>query len=357
MIKKLFQKINFAELPLEHTIFVLIVLSEIIISAVSVAVNIQLGLSSITVVILLVNIVLNIGCMAYSIRTKKWFMPAALVILYAVLALFPLLWFSSGGATGSTMPYLVMSSFIGAIMFRGKFRNFLFVIVPSLFSFFIFLELRYPDIYVPYPSREAQYIDLIIGLVITFTVTAVLAVTVLSRYREAKLKSEELAKRLGEISVTDPLTGLYNRRMLTSGLDEAMRKCYETGLPLAICIIDIDHFKQVNDVYGHLCGDKVLIELAQLLKSFMGENDLLGRYGGEEFLIVFKDQTLEEAFQTVEKFHQAVQEHNWTPVPQITISCGMSAYRKGISYSEFVGGADKRLYEAKETGRNRIVYR
>ena len=354
---KLHQKIKFTECSLELIIFFLIALAGIFMSIVGTLTNIPLGLGTITIIIPFANIILNLICIAYTIKTKKWFIPSVFVVLYAIFILFPLLWFSTGGATGSTMPYIVMTAFIGVVMFRGKFRAFLLITIPLLFSSFIFIEMFYPDIYIPYSSRTAHYVDLIIGLIISFAVTAILAIVVLSRYHSAKLESEALVKKLSEISITDPLTGIYNRRMLTSCLDEEMRKCYENGKPLTVCIIDIDHFKQINDVYGHLRGDKVLIELARFLKESISENDILGRYGGEEFLVIFKNQDLPDALKTAEKFRKALPEQSWENVRPITISCGMSEYTKGISYSDFVGSADKYLYEAKETGRNKIAYR
>ena len=356
-MKKLYDSIRNDELSLEQTIFFLTAVAGIFMSIVGAVTNIPLGLGLITVISPLMNILLNICCIIYSYRTKKWFIPSVLVVVHAAFVLFPILWFSSGGAVGSTTPYLIMSGLIAVILYRGKLRNFFLIFIPLLFSTFIFLEMLYPDIIVPYQNRVTHYIDLIIGLVISFSMTGILAAIVLTRYRKANLQTEELAKKLGEISITDPLTGIYNRRMLTSCLDEEMRKCYENDQPLTICLIDIDHFKRVNDVYGHLCGDRVLVELARVLSSFMGDNDILGRYGGEEFLVISKNQTLHTTLNTVEQFHRAVREHSWGEVPELTISCGVSGYTKGISYSEFVGAADKFLYEAKETGRNKIAYK
>ena len=356
-MRKLFSKIKFSEMSLELSIFFLIAFSGILIALVATLTNIPLGLGIITVITPVVFIILTIPCIIYSIKTKKWFVPSLLVVMYSVLILFPIIWFSSGGATGSTLPYLIMSSFIAVIMFHGKLRIFILITIPALFSFFIYLEMLHPDICVPYPSRTSHYMDLIIGFTVSFTVTAILGISVLSRYRKAKLESEELVKKLGEISVTDSLTGIHNRRMLTAGLDEEMRKSYDNYTPLTICLIDIDHFKQINDIYGHVRGDEVLIDLAQLLTEFMTENDILGRYGGEEFLIIFKNQTLQEALATVEMFHKAVQALDPQRLSSVTISCGINEYVKGISYSDFVNAADKCLYEAKTTGRNRIIYK
>ena len=356
-MKKLFYSIRHDELSLEQTIFFLTAMANIFMSAVGTVTNIPLGLGPMTVIGLLINILLNICCIVYSYRTGKWFIPSILVVVLAAFVIFPILWFSSGGAVGSTTPYIIMSGLIAVILYRGNLRNFFLILIPLLFSAFISLEMFYPEIIIPYQSRATHYIDLIIGLVTSFSATGILAAIVLSRYRKANLQAEELAKKLGEISITDPLTGIYNRRMLTSCLDEEMRKCYENNSPLTICLIDIDHFKRVNDNYGHLCGDRVLIDLARILNSFMGENDILGRYGGEEFLVISKSQSLHTALNTVEQFHRAVREHSWGEVPHLTISCGVSGYVKGISYSQFVGDADKYLYEAKESGRDRIAYK
>jgi len=329
----------------------------IFMSAVGVIGNLSLGLGPITIIIPSINIILDTWCVFRAIRTKDWLFPSIVVVLSATFLLFPFLWFSTGGATGSTIPFIITTGFVIAIMFRGRLRSFLLIATPLLFSSFIFLELLYPDIYVPYPSRNAQYLDLIIGFMISFTVTEALAVVALSSYRKAKLDAEELARKLGELSVTDHLTGLYNRRMLTSCLDEEMRNCYENSTTMTMCLMDIDHFKQINDIHGHLCGDEVLVKLAQFLKESMGENDVLGRYGGEEFLIIFKNQNLIEALKTVESFHNSLQSCEWGSVHKVTLSCGLSEYVKGISYSDFVRAADKRLYEAKENGRNKIVYK
>ena len=356
-IKEIYKELNFANLSLEQATFFLVSVSGIFMSVVGVIGNSALNLGMITIVIPATNIVLNTIYIIYAVKTKKWFIPAVLVASFATFILFPFLWFSTGGATGSTMPYLLMAGFIVVIMFQGKIRTLILVATPVVFSIFIFLEMLYPDICIPYPSRQAHYIDLIIGLVTSFLATMTMAVIVLSRYRKAELESKELVRQLGELSVIDPLTEVYNRRMLTSSLQEEMRKCYENGEALTICLLDIDHFKQVNDVYGHLCGDEVLVTLARILKESVSECDMVGRYGGEEFFILLKGQPLDRALKTIEKLHKAIPEHDWQDVCTITISCGVSEYAHGMSYSDFLRTADHCLYKAKEAGRNQIVSR
>ena len=357
-MKKLYHQIRrqITELSLEKIIFYLTVTSGILMSVISLASNIALDLGIITVIIPLICIVLGVAMSLITIKTHLWFVPSIIYVCYAVFILFPSLWFSTGGAIGSTMPYLIMAGFIIVIMYKGWLRNLFLVTIPLVFSVFIYLEMLYPDICVPYPSREAHYIDLIMGLVISYSVTVMLAIVVLSRYRSANSSAEELVDKLTEVSVTDPLTGIFNRRKLTLCLDEEMRSCIESGRHLTVCLVDIDHFKRINDTFGHLTGDAVLVELTQLLSRFMGTNDVLGRYGGEEFLVILKNQALAEAMRTVESFHRAVEELDGEATRDMTISCGVTEFECGMTYADLLRTTDECLYKAKETGRNKIVH-
>jgi len=356
-MKKLYNRLKFEEMPLEQFIFLIAAVSGCFTSIVGAVTNIPLGLGVIAAVVPAVNVFLCVGGIIYSFKTQKWVIPAILLVFYTTFVMAPMLWYTTGGATGSTMPYILVIGLVVSVMFKGKLRVFLIIAVPLIFAAAIITEMLYPDIIRPYTSRVAHYIDLSIGLVVSFIATAMLTISVLRRYHAARHEAEELVEKLKEVSITDSLTGIYNRRLLTSCLDEEMRSCYENNMPLSLCIIDVDHFKKVNDVYGHLRGDKVLIEIARILEKHIDDDDILGRYGGEEFLVILKNKTLNEALVTVENFHKAVQEREWEEVEKITISCGVSEYVKGISYSDFVSAADKLLYKAKQTGRNKIMYK
>ncbi len=342
-------------IALEHMIFILVALSGIFMSTVGLVGNSSLGLNAVSLLVPSLNIVIDIACIAYSIATKRWRGTSVIVVFYAIFVLFPFLWFSTGGATGSTMPFVIMSGLVVVIIFQGKFRAILSCVTVLMFCTFIYLEMLYPDIFVPYPNREAWYIDLIIGLISSFTVSVTLVFIVLARYKRAKFEAENMAKKLEEMALTDPLTGVYNRRFLTSCLDEEMRKAYDSGQPLTVCILDIDHFKRINDSYGHVYGDEVLIKLAQLIGSCLGEDEVFGRYGGEEFLILFKGNDVEGALWKISLCTKKLRETRWAHGGSITVSCGVGAYTKGISYSSFVESADINLYKAKEGGRNRVV--
>lgn len=163
-------------------------------------------------------------------------------------------------------------------------------------------------------------------------------------------------------SSQDALTGLYNRYML----DNAMEHILSTNQlrregdgeskdnRWCLAMMDIDHFKQVNDTYGHLIGDEVLLQLAQLMKQSFRHDDLLFRFGGEEFSILLKGVNLEQATRTLERFRTKVSDYRFPQVGQVTISLGLTYMSPGKFPSALLGNADKALYYSKEHGRNQL---
>lgn len=156
-------------------------------------------------------------------------------------------------------------------------------------------------------------------------------------------------------SFTDSLTGLYNRRYLFQRLTNEIDLVNRYGHPLSIVIFDLDHFKTVNDTYGHGAGDEVLIQVAAALGDCIREVDVAGRYGGEEFLLILPHSDASDAMDVAERIRVKLKEKAWPqPRLQVTISGGIRQYR-GESLDEFVEAADRKLYEAKEAGRDRAM--
>lgn len=170
---------------------------------------------------------------------------------------------------------------------------------------------------------------------------------------EERTQELRLAKeRIEEISVTDQLTGLYNRRHLDVVL-EHNRQLYERyHTPFCIAIFDIDYFKSVNDTYGHQIGDCVLKSVADMLKSHCRSIDIVARWGGEEFLIIYPNLEEPEAYRAAEKLRQAIQFNRFGDAGAITISGGVSRYDGTIH--DTLKRADDALYLAKKEGRNRV---
>jgi diguanylate cyclase (GGDEF)-like protein len=176
--------------------------------------------------------------------------------------------------------------------------------------------------------------------------------------RETEL--EELNDKLRMISLTDGLTGIENRRSLEMHLHEMWQHSTRLHEPIALIICDIDKFKAVNDNYGHQAGDSVLKEFAQLLKSEAREIDRVGRYGGEEFLLILSGTVLDAAVTFAERLREKVEGHTFSysgGTLRRTMSCGVAAspHPRVKDQEALLRGADDALYVAKETGRNRVV--
>jgi len=183
---------------------------------------------------------------------------------------------------------------------------------------------------------------------------------VLSLEFSLKKRNEEIAL----LSVTDPLTSTFNRRYLNEHLPDSLKLSSRYNRPVSLIICDIDHFKSVNDTYGHQVGDKVLAEFSRCLLSHVREGlDWVVRFGGEEFCIVLPETDHTGAMAAAERYRQAA-ERMQIPTEQgvvaITASFGSATFEspegaRCISAEDFIGAADACLYEAKERGRNRCV--
>lgn len=159
------------------------------------------------------------------------------------------------------------------------------------------------------------------------------------------------------MTIVDGLTGVHNKRYLMESLEREIPRARRHQRPLSFLMFDIDHFKQVNDTFGHLAGDYVLKELATLVKSRLRPDDVLGRYGGEEFGVILPETPLEGSARIAEELRRLADTHGFVfegETMQITISIGAAQLQEGWDVLNFIKVADEKLYEAKRGGRNRV---
>jgi len=165
-------------------------------------------------------------------------------------------------------------------------------------------------------------------------------------------------RRLREMAATDPLTGVANRRSIEQLGADAIARARASGLPLGALALDVDHFKTVNDNHGHPCGDQVLARIAHACRDALRHFDLLGRTGGEEFLVLLPDTRLERAWSIAERLRTTVESLDFSDIAdglKVTISIGVVELQPAdVGLRELVGRADSALYRAKGNGRNRI---
>jgi len=181
-----------------------------------------------------------------------------------------------------------------------------------------------------------------------------------------KTRNDELQDALseiGQIAMRDDLTKIYNRRYIMEALRFEKVRSDRTGITFSVCIFDLDHFKTINDRYGHLAGDRVLSAFAERTRNELRSMDQLqqgkglesfGRYGGEEFIVVLPHTRQEGARQCAERIRSATADEPFDGLFRVTLSVGLAEYRLGESIEETLRRADRAMYSAKQNGRNRV---
>ena len=177
-----------------------------------------------------------------------------------------------------------------------------------------------------------------------------------NRLALSNTKMKELNYKLEKLSRTDGLTGLNNRRTLFEILDKKIELFKRKQISFALILVDIDHFKKVNDEHGHLKGDEILRQVSSAQKSMLRSIDDIGRYGGEEFIILLQEDSTDNIFAFLERLIDGVKQNVKCKDKSVTISAGATIVNKDDTRESFIHRADEALYEAKNTGRDRFVF-
>jgi diguanylate cyclase (GGDEF)-like protein len=166
-----------------------------------------------------------------------------------------------------------------------------------------------------------------------------------------------MRRQFEHAALNDPLTGVRNRRWLDQTLPRFVQRHLHEAQPLCIAVMDIDHFKNINDRFGHPAGDAVLAQVGQLVRANLRPSDFAARTGGEEFVLIFPQTTLPGAFIAAERLREAIASSSFgdgaLQLPQVTVSLGMAELQRSADAVELVARADAALYRAKHAGRNR----
>ncbi len=179
------------------------------------------------------------------------------------------------------------------------------------------------------------------------------------RERQLTQERNQMLGKLQKLAITDGLTKLYNSRHFYNQMELEIDRHNRYGHPCSLLLLDIDHFKEYNDTYGHLEGDKVLIRIAQIIQSCLRKMDTAYRYGGEEFTIILPETNGVEAEIVAQRIRTSVEAEKFYPEPdqdiKISISIGVTQYHSPEELSTFVNRADKAMYTSKQNGRNRVT--
>lgn len=280
--------------------------------------------------------------------TGRTYVATIIILLVLGFVEFPILYISYGA---STAVYMLVAE-IGIITFMKPVHRVVMgaaVFVADIAAFVV--RSRFPQLNMANDNME---LDTLFSFIIAFIgIMVAVAIVIVQFERQAKQLSE-MGEELTLAVNTDPLTEIRNRRYLMQYLEKQTAQMGDEKH--CAVLIDLDLFKSVNDTYGHVFGDKVLKQFADTVKKNLGENDLIARFGGEEFMILFGTDNEEEiitTMDTISKEYAIFSEKE--KGKKFTFSAGGALYGKNSSITDIFTTADKRLYEAKAAGRNMIV--
>jgi diguanylate cyclase (GGDEF)-like protein len=215
---------------------------------------------------------------------------------------------------------------------------------------------------IAFNRMEAPLVALLLAVMslgmLTLTELAQMRTKLEAIVEERTRKLSEKTRELERIATHDPLTGLYNRRFADEYLDERIEEFNRYQRSFAVALVDLDHFKSINDLYSHNTGDEVLRAVSAILSDRCRETDMVARYGGEEFLLCFPEASIAAAEEICEQIRHAIHNTSWdliVPGAEVTLSAGVAAMRPGLGRRDLLGTADRNLYAAKAAGRNRVV--
>ncbi|GGB48469.1 GGDEF domain-containing protein [Shewanella inventionis] len=274
---------------------------------------------------------------------------SANLIIYSLYLLMFYLVFSGGvSQTGPLWIFIVAPVSVYVLGLRQGIMNlliFLFVISAIMFM---------PQSLIAHAAYSNEFkIRLILSFLTMSFLSALYEHLRMLSYKNAL----EISRQYQQLAMRDPLTKLANRRNAAAILEQEKARLQRNNEPLSVLLCDLDHFKSVNDKYGHNAGDMVLTELSALFTEQVRQQDCVARWGGEEFLIILPQTTSEQAGVIAEKIRSSVENHTLQFLDnkiQVTISIGISQLSQDQTIDELINNADKCLYQAKTLGRNRV---
>lgn len=290
----------------------------------------------------------------YSLKTQDIDRGCLVINIGLNIFLFPVLFFISGGVDSGMMLYFLLGICVISLTLDGLKRIVMIFVSIFVYCISIFLAFNYPNLIVSIGESRAS--DTISSFIIVSLFLCIVMIVVLQEYSHERDKVYKLNQRLERQAIIDDLTNLYNRRYLIQYMSNILKKPLQERV-MSIVLFDIDDFKKINDKYGHLCGNNVLIRFSEILIEEVGNDGIVSRYGGEEFIVVMTSFTKSKAIEVAERIriHVSSDKKLFDLVNKITVSGGVEEYVENMTIEKLVKGANTKLYIAKNNGKNKIV--
>jgi len=357
--------------------------------------NSILGLDKVVTAVSFTCGIITTGLYAAFKISRNYELISLIVVIFLSFVFFPAMWIITGGTRGGIPYYIIINAGIIALLLDGLKRKIVFFLHTLVIGGLIVIEYHMPAL--EYNSDLIRSIDFSFDLLVCLSSSVVLISVLIDSYMNEFKKSEqylatlkeqnkeieaknrlleksnaELIKakeeteklnrllyeekqKLQKLSITDYLTGTFNKRFITSCLEEEIEASRKKQKKLTVALLDIDNFKTINDTYGHLYGDYVMEKISKTIINSLRQNDIAGRYGGDEFLIILPDTSREEGHAVMERVRQKILELEWDNDLVVTISGGVIEAMNDESVS-LLRRLDQLLYSAKHKNKNLIEY-
>jgi len=350
------------KLNLEDQLFVILLCFSIVLSIMNVIINIAINFrfdANYKWFVMFLS-----ACIAiyyHLIKGKNSKMIKNIIFFEIVYFFLPNGWLLTRGSSYATMAYLYLITILISLVLESRAR--LFFITSEVL---IVMALLYYDYRQSFQVLKTDTIvfklDALIQIPIALLASAFILTLFANAYRKEEKQLSEYSQLLEEknqaltqITITDELTGLYNRRYIFQKLKEIKEHLDLVQYQVRVAVIDIDNFKTINDAYGHIVGDQVLKAVSATMQKIVSENGYVGRYGGDEFVIILNNTTYLESKLIFDCLTQEIQDIKAFEDFIVTVSGGLSRFYPGDNIDEVLNRADKMLYEAKHKSKNHIV--
>lgn len=310
------------------------------------------GIISIALMVFLLGLFFILFQTGLNQKFKDPSLTSAQILVSCFILLFVMYWAIESRGVFSLI--LLVSFIFGIFRLPAHSLVLLSTLVFCGYMLMILLVYNFRPIYINLDLEILR--GIVLGVVLYwFSVVAGHVSQLRKKLQDTNKQLEESLKVIGDLAIQDELTKISNRRHLLTLLDQEKKRSDRTKAPFCVCLIDIDHFKTVNDMYGHFMGDAVLKNFALLVHRAIRTTDYFGRYGGEEFLLVLTNTTAEGALIGIKRIREKLLKTQLAEIPRvITVSVGITQYRPQEKVTETIERADKAMYKAKQQ-RNSIV--
>lgn len=346
------------DISYERKISIVFILSIIVAAVGAIIVYILQG---VPLLIQLPTFITLIACVIVLLTLKADNFKPLTVLMFLIMFLYlPYAYFTSGALDSPTPVFFVTGIFMFGFIIKGKAKILIIAPLAAFYAVLLFIGAYLPPFEYESPFERGFDFAISFSVIAVMAIMATTIINVAIKVKENKTlrlmeELQEKNRELEVLSIIDPLTGCYNRRFLYDNCFDMLETYIENDLPFSLMMIDIDHFKEINDNHGHDVGDDILRLLCNTVRATIRLHDLMIRYGGEEFVIVLPNCDRSIGLDIAERIRHNVQESKTRENVKFTVSIGFTTYEENDTLDTMISRADNRMYTAKNNGRNQVV--